>query len=296
MLQMLKNLRKNISYLMRNSLPEREEELAFNILDKVEDIYYYSILDKSNKDIPFLNILNNEETIDRLLNEPKSFCRFGDGEIRLMMGYSIPFQKYNYELSKRLLKVLKYNEKDLYIGINYGYFHFDSNVDIQNRKFWLLSVKEYRDFLLRNCKFSQIYINAGFNQVYMSSNVVDYKKYFNNIKTMFDRKKLVIVSGNGILDKLKYDIFELAEEKNYVYAPSKNAYGEYDNILNSCLKFSIEYTIILMAGPVSKLLVYDLTKEGYMAWDFGHLAEDYNAYRDGIERSSENIIKFYAPN
>lgn len=295
-LQMLKNLRKNLSYMLRHSLSEREEEISFNVLDKVEDIYYYSILSNPQDNIPTLKVLNNVETIELLLHRPKSFCRFGDGEIRLITGNSIPFQKYSRELSDRLLEVLKSNNKNLYVGINYGYFHFNRNVDVQNRKFWLLSVKGYRDFLLENCIPSITYIDAGFNQVYMGNNISDYDTYFNRIKSMFKDKKLVIVSGEGIIKKLRYDIFELAKEKIYIYAPTKNAYDKYKDILNSCLNNSSEYIIVLMVGPTSKLLAYDLTKNGYTAWDFGHLAEDYDAYKKGIEKNIENVKKFYAPN
>lgn len=295
-LQMLKNLRKNLSYMLRHSLSEREEEISFNVLDKVEDIYYYSILSNPQDNIPTLKILNNIETIELLIHRPKSFCRFGDGEIRLITGNSIPFQKYSRELSDRLLEVLKSNNKNLYVGINYGYFHFNRNVDVQNRKFWLLSVKGYRDFLLENCIPSKTYIDAGFNQVYMGNNISDYDTYFNRIKSMFKDKKLVIVSGEGIIKKLRYDIFELAKEKIYIYAPIKNAYDKYKDILNSCLNNSSEYIIVLMVGPTSKLLAYDLTKNGYTAWDFGHLAEDYDAYKKGIEKNIENVKKFYAPN
>ena len=43
------------------------------------------------------------------------------------------------------------------------------------------------------------------------------------------------------------------------------------------------------------MLVRDLTKAGYLAWDIGHLAKDYNSYIKRAGRNREDIARFYAP-
>lgn len=299
LLQMLKNLRKNLSYMLKFSLPKREEQLTFDILNKVEEIYYYSILDNDvdrSVEYPRLNVLSKENTIKYIFDNEKSFCRFGDGEIRLMMGYSIPFQKYDERLAKKLLAILKSDSDKISIGIPYQYFYGIKNANETSKKFWLFFVPEYRKFLLKHCLHSKIYIDTGFTQIYMSSNDNNYHNYFNKTKNLFNNKKLLIVSGNGILKKLKYNIFENALQKNYIYAPSINAYDEYDELLNKCLKFPKDTVIILMIGPTSKVLAYELANNGYTAYDVGHLAEDYDAYKNNVDRSDEQVIKFFEPN
>ena len=45
----------------------------------------------------------------------------------------------------------------------------------------------------------------------------------------------------------------------------------------------------------AKVMVMDLTTLGYMAWDIGHFAKDYNAFMTKSEKNKENIAKFWAP-
>ena len=56
-----------------------------------------------------------------------------------------------------------------------------------------------------------------------------------------------------------------------------------------------DYTICLILGMTAKVLVGDLTKEGYLAWDVGHLAQDYNVYKLGLEKNEKNMNDFWAP-
>ena len=97
---------KNLKFLMKYNLNAEHDKLKLDILKSVEDIYYYEVLDKEKEKHRYmLDVLNYDKTIDLLLNQPKSFCRFGDGEIEIMMGNNIPFQKYNEELKNIMLKI-----------------------------------------------------------------------------------------------------------------------------------------------------------------------------------------------
>ena len=42
-------------------------------------------------------------------------------------------------------------------------------------------------------------------------------------------------------------------------------------------------------------MVPDLTDLGYMAWDLGHIAKEYNAYMTKMEKTQENMDRFWAP-
>ena len=58
-----------------------------------------------------LNILNSCETIESIINDKLSISRFGDGEMKIIRGHGIGFQKYSPELSSRLQEVLQSNMK-----------------------------------------------------------------------------------------------------------------------------------------------------------------------------------------
>ena len=289
----LKNLWSNIRYLMLYSLRERERTLLYDGLNRVEDIYKYEI---KNGDVEeTLDILNYDQTIDLLLENPKSFCRFGDGEIDIIQGRNIAFQEYNSKLARELENILKSDKEELYIGINYNLFHSSKNFSEYTRKFYLIDVKKYRDYLLSVCKRKKTYIAAGFNQLYMCVENYDFSVYYGKILKLFEGRDIVIFCGKGILDHLQYDVFQKAKSVEYVYGDSMNAYKEYEKLLEKALQYPKEKTLCFILGPTSKVLVYELSQKGYCAWDIGHMAKDYDAYMQHKEKSDEEIINFFAP-
>lgn len=293
MISIIKNIVKNIIYVFKYSLEEREKEILYESLIRVEDIYKYEIMNGVGNENS-LSVISPEETLDLLLNKPKSFCRFGDGEILIMQGLSIPFQKYNSNLATKLLEILSNKEENLYVGINYNYFHSTKSLNEFNRKFYLINSKVYRDFLINKCSKSKDYIAAGFNQMYM---IYDYNldNYFEKLKMLFKNKELVIFVGEGVLDDLKFDLFEFANNKEFIYGPSKNAYDHYEELLSRAKICGKDKTLCFILGPTSKVLAYELSKLGYIAWDIGHMAKDYNAYMLKTEKTMSNIVDFYKP-
>lgn len=106
-LKRLNNFFKNIEYLFRFRLEEKEKSLKYFAADIAEDTYLYKIKNNINfGQDKYLKICSIEETIEKLLKNPKSFCRFGDGEVFIMMGGNISFQKYNRALADSLKKLL----------------------------------------------------------------------------------------------------------------------------------------------------------------------------------------------
>ena len=64
-----------------------------------------------------------DETLTLLEQDKVSFLRYGDGEIAIMQGNSIPFQEYDERLAKRLRKLLRTDVEGLKIGIPYYYLN-----------------------------------------------------------------------------------------------------------------------------------------------------------------------------
>lgn len=289
----LSNLWSNIKYLMLYSLRERERELMYDGLNRVEDIYNYEIKDGNVENT--LNILDVEQTLDLLLSKPKSFCRFGDGEIDIIQGRNIAFQVYDIKLAEKLKSILMSESCDLYIGLNYNLFHNTRNFSEYTRKFYLIDVKKYRDYLLSVCSKDITYISASFNQLYMCIDKYDFSSYYDKVLKLFEGKEIVIFCGEGILSKLQYDVFQKAKSKEYVYGPSMNAFSEYEQILEKALQYPKDKILCFILGPTSKVLVHELSQKGYCAWDIGHMAKDYDAFMHGRERTDEEIKHFFAP-
>ena len=237
-----------------------------------------------------------EETIRKLAEHPKSFCRFGDGEFTLMMGGSIGFQKYDPKLALALWEVFCEADDNLYIGVPYQQFEAPERFNPWIREFYYTSGRWVRKFLHRYLpRNREEYIDTGFNQVYQTYLDMDFSKYYEQVKRLFLGKKITVIAGEGILEKLTYDIFEYADETEYLFGPKSNAFEEYASLREGALQTEKDRLVCVILGPCSKVLVRDMTKAGYMTWDIGHLAKDYDAYRRRFGRTREDIAGFYAP-
>lgn len=127
----------------------------------------------------------------------------------------------------------------------------------------------------------------------------DYETYGTVIerrKKLFEGRKIALVAGKSVFGKLDYDVFELADSKIIIDAPSKNAFQEYDSILKDIERNVSKDTLIcLILGPTATAMAADLTDMGYMAWDVGHIAKDYDAYMKKVEKSYDKQADFFLP-
>ena len=53
--------------------------------------------------------------------------------------------------------------------------------------------------------------------------------------------------------------------------------------------------VCIILGPTATVMAADLTDMGYLAWDVGHIAKDYDAYMKRLEKTNEMRAKFWAP-
>lgn len=241
-------------------------------------------------------VLSPVESVRRIREKGKSFCRFGDGEFTIMLGGNIGFQKYDPQLALRLWEIFYQQDESIDIGIPYQQFQLPGEFNEWIREFYYTSGEWVRAFLNRYLpKGREIYLDTGFNQVYQTYSSMNFAAYYEDVCELFRGRKLTVIVGDKVLDKLRYNVFDYAESVEYIYGPAKDAYQCYEAILEQALKIEYDRIICVILGPVSKVLVEDLTKAGYTAWDVGHLAKDYDAYRKRLNRTKEDIGRFYAP-
>lgn len=241
-----------------------------------------------------LSILNTNETLELLEKEQFSFLRYGDGEIAIMQGKSIPFQEYNPELAQKLKEMLRDNEKEIRIGIPYYYMHpLDSLNDFTKKFARALPVQ--RKFLCRNCSRNITYIDTALTQVYQTYKEYDFENYYERMQNLLRDRDITVVCGEGVLERLECKALDVCHSVNYIYAPSMNAYTKYDDILRQILSTDKKRLVCVVLGPTAKILVSDLAKAGYQAWDMGHYFKDYDAYLRKRPRTGEEIAKFYQP-
>ena len=70
----------------------------------------------------------------------------------------------------------------------------------------------------------------------------------------------------------------------------------YDEIIRDITRnVSKDTMICLILGPTATVMAADLTDMGYLAWDIGHIAKDYDIYMKRLPKTSRLQIDFAAP-
>ena len=288
----IRNFIRNINYLTKHSLWEQREEDIVYLSNKILDdgIYEY------NLDIPEykrIKICNKEKSLERIIESGKSYVRFSDGEVRLMMGFDQPFQKYEKELVEQLMDVLAYPRDNLLVALNRDYYVpgyvIDRNAFLRRNSY------DFRRFFQTHCDLDAEYIDAACTFYPWGDRSKEAYDFWENWKNSFKDRDIVIVCGDHILDKLEYDVFERAKSKKFIYGPRINAWDEHDRLIEEIKKEDKMKTIVFILGMAGKAMIPKVSEMGYTAWDIGHLAKSYNAFMTEMPITDENKSKFFSP-
>ena len=275
------SLKKVIRKFVNNYIESFINEIKYEIADDV-------------KNLPVPNIMTVDETLDILVNEKKSICRFGDGELGIINGEGIPFQSFDAKLQKRLMDILSSDNDNVMIGLPRIAFYSMKNITEENKRFWRKKGEYFRGIVLSYIDMNKQYCPTEVTLAYSYYADYDMKKYFDKFRKIWDGKDVVIITGKTVFDKITHNIFDNAKSVEYIYGPSKDAFSQYDDILDKALTIDKNKIVISILGPTAKPLSYDLALEGYQALDLGHIAKSYDLYIKGIKTNDKNV-NFYRP-
>lgn len=243
----------------------------------------YSVINlKYDREIKKMRILDDKQTVDKIVYQNKSISRFGDGEFRWILNSTDipPFQDNSEELGNRLLEVLKSKDERVLICIP-RILKYNKGFKFETKLFWKNIVKTYFYKLLPEFYQDIEYGNASVSRFY-----IDYRKYegaterINNLKRIWQQKKILLVEGEETKFGVNNDLLDNANEVRRIICPSRNAYCKYQTILNSIKNNYQKGEIVLISlGPTATILSYDLALDGIQAIDIGHLDAEYEWYK-----------------
>ena len=228
-----------------------------------------------------INVLPILESLTYIKKNHASVVRFGDGEIDLMTGHSIPYQTHNDKLAKKLKQILQTKSDENLLVCLPDVF---SNMERYNQNaqiFWEGHFLKYSNFYLDNCN-SPFYGSTFISRPYID--LVDKsvsETYFSSLKELWKEKDLLIVEGATSRSGVGNDLFSEASSIKRIICPSKNAFQYYDEIFQKIKKHGKDRLILIMLGPTAKILVSDLARQGYQAIDLGHIDSEYEWYEMG---------------
>ncbi len=254
---------KNIKYLFKynlkqinNKLININEDVFYSNVSKMIDNLEYE-LPNNPYDIKKPKIYNFEDTLSILATTKKSFIRFGDGEIRLILNEDIGFQSPNNLLSKRLKQILLNSDDNILVGINYHYYYADLRLFHEYpRIVYRTFVNRIRDEQTKLLDLSKNYCSAGVTCAYTTFKEWCFEDWYNKWKQLWDNKKICIICGDRVFSKIEYNIFDNAKHIEYIYESSQNAFEHYDSLLEKAKQIDKDRIILLILGPTAKVLAY----------------------------------------
>ena len=238
------------------------------------------------EDLFNISVMSIDETLDKLLQSNQSMVRFGDGEIHIMNGYDIPFQKYDEVLAQEMRSILMLDDREkMMICMPEVFEVFQGNFtqDANSESFWKRELDRFSDFFKEYCH-SNKYGSAFISRPYIyNKDKSRAQSQFEKIKQLFEGEELLIVEGATSRSGVGNDLFDGAKSIKRIICPSHNAFDKIQEIKEEILEHSEGRLILLMLGPTAKVLAYQLSQLGYRALDLGHIDSEYEWMKMGAE-------------
>ena len=235
-------------------------------------LYYNFVADKYLPHYKDFKYLNYEQTLNDIIDSNKSIVRFGDELFDMLQGIGLYYgkwrQKYTLDLALRLKEVVSSHDPRLLVCFN-PEFILKTKKDFKEMgipdqyQFWINS-----KIFLKNYYHKDIVYGSALCFTPRYNARIDYKK----LKDFFQKKNIIIVTSNIA----RFRGISLGITTDFIEAPSSDAWQSYDSIKSKLLHLinekkypKREALILISMGSAAKVLVYDLMKLGYTAWDTG---------------------------
>ncbi len=224
-----------------------------------------------------------EETIDAIVENKASIARFGDGEIKLVAGKNISFQKVTPFAKNKLTEVLSCDVPGLLIGLADIFDDMERYTDKLKRS-WNKHLDRYRKDWYVHLKKGKKYYNATMTRQYITlRDRSEGLAIFRKLQTIWQDRDVVFIEGEKSRLGVGNDLFSNVRSAQRILCPSTQAFEKYDEILAEALKIDKDKLILLALGPVATCLAYDLHLQGYQAVDIGHADVEYEWLLMGAE-------------
>lgn len=216
--------------------------------------------------------LTIEQTIDELIKNKKSLIRFGDGETAICVGRGIYFQEFETELQLGLLQILKeYDNNSPYLLALPNEFLSDYLFKVPFSKILLWT--ETRNLIRKYIHNQDVVGDAFLFRKY----IMDDKKKIGIEKLWEEADHIICIGGNLDSDMMGRLFYE--KEVRNIHISPQNGFSDYakvltqvENIFSSSKNMKKNNSVVIVsAGPVAKLLAFNLCKKGSRVYDVGFL-------------------------
>ena len=232
---------------------------------------------------PAIIVKDIDQTLDYIIENQSSIIRFGDGEMDLMLGRSIPYQVYDENLASQLKEIISLqSDEKLVIGLP-NVFADRSNFTPAAEAFW----KGHLEHHLKD--YVELARADWYGTTFVSRPYIDYEDkskaegQFEKLKSIWENRDILIVEGITSRSGVGNDLFDKAKSVKRIICPSHNAFSLIEEIQEAVLQYAENRLILCMLGPTAKILSYNLFKKGYRVLDIGHIDSEYEWMKMGAK-------------
>lgn len=223
-------------------------------------------------------IKSAEELLNYILENKVSLCRFGDGEFEIMRETErLWYQKVDKNLSKRLKEIIGSSNDNIAIAIADNFGNLDRYTEKAANAIRQYLYGDTRKEVMSFFDFNRFYFDAYVSRPYlMYEDKRHAEKIFKLFKKIWNKRELLIVEGENSKMGVGNDLFINADRIRRVICPEKNAFSQYDKIINTVREMVTENELVLVSlGPAATVLAYDLGAEGIQTLDIGQIDNEY---------------------
>ena len=239
--------------------------------------------DMLGKQLDPIQVKGIDETLDYIIENKSSLVRFGDGEINMLAGHSIPYQDYDEELVSTMRDIIgQESRKELVVCLP------DAFIDRFRFTYWAIPfwkdhMDHYMDFYRELCN------DSWYGSTFVSRPYIDFedksqaKAQFEKLKSIWKNRDLLIVEGATSRSGVGNDLFDEANSIKRIICPSHSAFSRVHEIEEEIEKHAAGRLILCMLGPTAKVLAYHLSQKGYQVLDIGHIDSEYEWMKMGAK-------------
>ena len=239
--------------------------------------------DMLEKQLAPIQVKGIDETLDYIIENKSSLVRFGDGEINMLAGHSIPYQDYDEELVSTMRDIIgQESRKELVVCLPDAFtdrFRFT----YWAIPFWKDHMDHYMDFYRELCS------DSWYGSTFVSRPYIDFedksqaKAQFEKLKSIWKNRDLLIVEGATSRSGVGNDLFDEANSIKRIICPSHSAFSRVHEIEQEIEKHAAGRLILCMLGPTAKVLAYHLSRKGHQVLDIGHIDSEYEWMKMGAK-------------
>lgn len=259
---------KNVQYLINNGYFTKK--LFVDSLMKLN----------SNEDNELnIKILGILDTLNYIMAHNSSVARFGDGEMDIITGHSIPYQDYDENLANELKEIISSESNESLVVCLSDVFERLDRYNQSAVDFWKQHLNNNYIYYKSLCK-APWYGSTFISRPYMD--LVDKSlsnMYFKNIKNLWDKRDILIVEGVNSRSGVGNDLFDNANSVERIICPSKNAYSKINEIQLLIERHAENKLVLLILGPTAKVLAKRLSIKKIQAIDMGHIDSEYEWFK-----------------